>query len=300
MRMQKLSNNGGKIQVSVVVSVLLLSLIVLFALSRDFQRFCLGFVNGGQTSEQPAVEPAAQSSPPKGSATPATPSGADKTNAVRRALRDEATSRGLAVFNETWLQVGDSWYTHGQNIPNSRNYLKQEQAVDYDLVNRDLNEADRLDGSTFEGILYFHSKAERVCELPSAGWTAWGSPTGAIFTVEIQGRKDGWIAYTEESNGGPAGGTNDKFSKPTPEQISSPTLLTIPASQLSAVDFVKRGNVKYAKHDLDGAIDDYSKAIELNPQLAEAYDSRGYIKMAKGDQAGADADFAQAAKLGGR
>ncbi len=58
MRMQKLSNNGGKIQVSVVVSVLLLSLIVLFALSRDFQRFCLGFVNGGHPSEQPAVEPA--------------------------------------------------------------------------------------------------------------------------------------------------------------------------------------------------------------------------------------------------
>jgi tetratricopeptide (TPR) repeat protein len=300
MRKHKLSNNDGKVQVSVVVNLLLLILILLFFVNRDFRRFCLGFVKGGETSERSAGEQAAQPFLPKGTATPGTTSGEDKTNAVHRALREQATSRGLEVFNETWLQVGDSWYTHGQNITTSRNHLTQEQAVDYDLVDRDLNEADRLDGATFEGILYFHSKAERVCELPSTGWTTWGSPTGAIFTVKIQGRKDGWIAYTEELQGGPAGETNDKFSKPTPEQISSPTLLNVAVSQLSAADFVKRGNVKYAKHDLDGAIADYSKAIELDPKLAEAYDSRGYIKKAKRDQAGADADFAQAAKLGVR
>jgi tetratricopeptide (TPR) repeat protein len=283
-----------------VVSVLLLMLIGLFALSRDFRRFCLGFVTGGQTSERPTREQAAQPSVTKGSTTSSTPSGEDKTNAVHQALREQATSRGLEVFNGSWLHVGDSWFSHVQNITTSRNYLKQEKEVNYDLVDRDLNEAERLDGSTFEGILYFYSKAERVGDLPFTGWTAWGSPTGAIFTVKIQGRKDGWMAYAGELQGGPGGETSDHFSKPTPEQVSSPTLTDVAVGQLSPEEFVKRGNVKYAKHDLDGAIEDYSKAIELDPKLAEAYDSRGYIKKAKGDQAGADADFAQAAKLGGR
>jgi tetratricopeptide (TPR) repeat protein len=299
MRKPKLSDNGGKVQVSMVANILLLILIVLFVLSRDFRRFCLGFVKGGETSERPAGEQAAQPSLPKGPATPGTPSGEDKTNAVHRALREQATSMGLAVFNESWLQVGDSWFTHGKDITASRNYYKEETAVDYDLVERDLDEADRLDGSTFQGILYFYSKAERVCDLPFAGWTAWGSPTGAIFTVKIQGRKDGWIAYTDEFRGGSAGGSNDTLSKPNPEQISSLTLPGVASGQQSPEDIVIRGNVKYAKHDLDGAIADYSKAIELDPKLAEAYINRGEVKKFKGDQVGADEDFAQAAKLGG-
>ena len=300
MRKQKLSNNGGKVQVSMMVSVLLLILIVLFALSGDFRRFCLGFVTGGETSERPAREQAAQPSVTNGPTTSSTPGGEDKTTAVHQALREQATSRGLEVFNGSWLHVGDSWFTHGQNLAASRNYLKQEKEVGYDLVDRDLNEAERRGGSTFEGTLYFYSKAERVGALPFTGWTAWGSPTGAIFTVKIQGRKDGWMAYTGELQGGPAGETSDNFSKPTPEQIFSPTLTDVAVVQLSPAEFVKRGNVKYARHDLDGAIEDYSKAIELDPQLAEAYNSRGYIKKARGDQAGADADFAQAEKLRGR
>ena len=299
MRKHKLSNNDGKVQVSMVVNLLLLILILLFFVSRDFRRFCLGFVKGGETSERSAGEQAAQPSLPKGPATPGTPSGEDKTNAVHRALREQATSMGLAVFNESWLQVGDSWFTHGQNIATSRNNFKEETAVDYDLVERNLDEADRVDGSTFEGILYFYSKAERVCDLPFAGWTAWGSPTGVIFTVKIQGRKDGWIAHTDELRGGFAGGSNDKLSKPNPEQISSLALPGVAFGQQTLEDFVKRGNIKYAKHDLDGAIADYSKAIELNPKLAEAYMNRGEVKKIKGDQVGADADFAQAAKLGG-
>jgi tetratricopeptide (TPR) repeat protein len=300
MRKHKFTNNGGKVQVSIVVNVLLLILIVLFFVSTGFRRFCLGFVKSGETSERPASEQAAQPSLPKGPATAGARSGEGKTNAFHRALREEATSRGLAVFNQSWVQVGDSWFTHGKNIATSRNYCKQEKDVDYDLVERDLDEADSLNGSTFEGVLYFYTKAERVCDLPFAGWTAWGSPTGAIFTVKIQGRKDGWVAYAGELRGGSAGRSNDKFSKPSPDQIAPQTLPGVAFGQQTAEDFVKRGNVKYAKHDLDGAIADYSKAIELDPKLTEAYVSRGYIKKAKGDQAGADADFAQAAKLGGR
>ena len=76
--------------------------------------------------------------------------------------------------------------------------------------------------------------------------------------------------------------------------------LTLPGctfGQQTAEDFVDRGKVKYARSDWDGAIADYSKAIELNPKFAGAYLNRGNARRGKGDQAGADADLAQAAKL---
>ena len=49
--------------------------------------------------------------------------------------------------------------------------------------------------------------------------------------------------------------------------------------------------------DLDGAIADFSKAIELKPKFILAYADRGNAKKAKGDQAGAEEDIAQANKL---
>jgi tetratricopeptide (TPR) repeat protein len=51
------------------------------------------------------------------------------------------------------------------------------------------------------------------------------------------------------------------------------------------------------KGDLDGAIADYSKAISLNPQYADAYRNRGNAKRKKGDLNGASADLNQAVKL---
>jgi Flp pilus assembly protein TadD len=51
---------------------------------------------------------------------------------------------------------------------------------------------------------------------------------------------------------------------------------------------------------LDGAIADYSKAIELDPKDASAWFARSLARKAKGDQVGADADLAQAGKVQGR
>ena len=96
------------------------------------------------------------------------------------------------------------------------------------------------------------------------------------------------------------------FAKCRPTFLSLLVLLstlTMPGctfGQKTAEDFVNRGNAKKAKGDLDGAIADYSKAIERIPEYANAYYNRGNAKKARGDQVGADADFAQAAKLKGR
>ena len=51
------------------------------------------------------------------------------------------------------------------------------------------------------------------------------------------------------------------------------------------------------KGDLDGAITDYSKAIEIFPQLTGAYYGRGSALRDKGDLDGAIADYSKAIEI---
>jgi tetratricopeptide (TPR) repeat protein len=62
----------------------------------------------------------------------------------------------------------------------------------------------------------------------------------------------------------------------------------------TAKDFVKRAATRYLKGDLDGAIDDYSRALDAEPRAAEVYVKRGGARRAKGDLNGAIDDFNQA------
>ena len=58
--------------------------------------------------------------------------------------------------------------------------------------------------------------------------------------------------------------------------------LVVPAGasgQQTAEDFFNRGKVKMTTNDPDGAIDEFSKAIELNPKYAEAYKNRAIAKQ---------------------
>ena len=64
-----------------------------------------------------------------------------------------------------------------------------------------------------------------------------------------------------------------------------------------AVAYHNRGTAKRIMGDLDGAIADSSKAIELDPQDAFAYYDRGVTKQAKGDLDGAIADCSKAIEL---
>lgn len=62
--------------------------------------------------------------------------------------------------------------------------------------------------------------------------------------------------------------------------------------------YYNRGLAKMKLNDLQGAIEDYTKAIQINPNFAGAYVGRGLAKYALGDTNGACMDLKMAAKLG--
>jgi serine/threonine protein kinase/Flp pilus assembly protein TadD len=64
-----------------------------------------------------------------------------------------------------------------------------------------------------------------------------------------------------------------------------------------AQDFYSQGYEKHRKHDIDGAIADYTEAIRLNPQFIDAYYWRGIAKRSKKDSDGAIADYTEAIRL---
>ncbi len=66
----------------------------------------------------------------------------------------------------------------------------------------------------------------------------------------------------------------------------------------TASEYLDRGCDKDDKKDFKGAIEDYTKAIELKPKYAEAYYNRGCAKEELGDKEGAIADLQKAADLG--
>jgi tetratricopeptide (TPR) repeat protein len=69
------------------------------------------------------------------------------------------------------------------------------------------------------------------------------------------------------------------------------------AAATKAEDFFIRGEEKYIKGDLQGAIKDFSQAIVLNPNYAEAYDGRGKARYRLGDNKGAVADLNEALRI---
>jgi lipoprotein NlpI len=74
-------------------------------------------------------------------------------------------------------------------------------------------------------------------------------------------------------------------------------LVTASAFGDAVDDFYNRGLARGTKGDLDGAIADFNKAIELKPDYADAYIGRGYAKFQKGDLDGALTDYNKAIEL---
>jgi Flp pilus assembly protein TadD len=55
--------------------------------------------------------------------------------------------------------------------------------------------------------------------------------------------------------------------------------------------------MRQSKGQLAEAITDYTKAIELKADYAEAYANRGVLRERKGDAAGAKADYSKSIEL---
>jgi tetratricopeptide (TPR) repeat protein len=71
---------------------------------------------------------------------------------------------------------------------------------------------------------------------------------------------------------------------PTPEQVK-------------AEEFLERGKGKFLERDNEGAIEDFTEAINLDPQFAEAYDRRALVRERVGDYEGAVADYTEVIRL---
>jgi len=61
--------------------------------------------------------------------------------------------------------------------------------------------------------------------------------------------------------------------------------------------YAQRGVLEGNKGDLDGALADCNKAIEIKPDFIEAYCGRGYLNQCKGDLDGALADYNKAIEM---
>ena len=65
----------------------------------------------------------------------------------------------------------------------------------------------------------------------------------------------------------------------------------------TAEDYKNKGLSKYKSGDYNGAIEEFTKSIELDPDYSEAYFRRGLFKDWFNDLSGAIVDFNKAIKL---
>ncbi len=86
-------------------------------------------------------------------------------------------------------------------------------------------------------------------------------------------------------------------SRAASEKATSPTPST-PAEDESVADLVNGGIEKGKNGDVDGAIADFNRAIELDPKDDAPYFNRAQAKWLKKDAAGAVADYTKAIELG--
>jgi tetratricopeptide (TPR) repeat protein len=85
------------------------------------------------------------------------------------------------------------------------------------------------------------------------------------------------------------------LAEPRPS-IALPTRPVI-ISQATSESYFQKGEQRYGKDDFQGAIDNYTQTIRLNPNFAFAYNNRGLCRFELKDFQGAIADYTQAIRL---
>lgn len=75
------------------------------------------------------------------------------------------------------------------------------------------------------------------------------------------------------------------------------TIVCLTASGQTGQEYLKSGIEKHTKHDFKGAIKDYSKAINSDKELKDAYFNRGTCELALKDFKGAMSDFSKTIEL---
>jgi tetratricopeptide (TPR) repeat protein len=91
-----------------------------------------------------------------------------------------------------------------------------------------------------------------------------------------------WEEMQQDSGGEARSPAEGSLSAPAAPTHSNPK---------EASSYNERGTAKDKNGDFDGAIADYTRAIELNPKFSEAYYNRGLAKKHKGELDGAIADY---------
>src|SRR6266699_2116803 len=105
--------------------------------------------------------------------------------------------------------------------------------------------------------------------------------------IEISSRLDVSHASTTKPGAGESG-----FDNSTSEAKRIKVIDPLPANA-----YISRGLARKKQGDLEGALADWERAIEIHPGLAAAYINRGYVRLAKGDTQGALSDWSRAAAI---
>lgn len=79
--------------------------------------------------------------------------------------------------------------------------------------------------------------------------------------------------------------------------VTETVVLTVNGGPLNPNALVARGTSRVKREDYDGAIRDFSRAIQRNPRSPHAYDGRGQAYHRKGDLLAAHRDFNSAVEL---
>ncbi len=81
------------------------------------------------------------------------------------------------------------------------------------------------------------------------------------------------------------------------ESSASKPLQQLAKTDDSAQSHIDRGNTKYTAGDKQGALIEYNRALEIDPNSPVAYTGRGNVKDDLGDKEGAIADYGRAIEI---